>query len=33
MKMFITEDENRWNRKLNFVDENNVVLGYDYTGS
>ena len=29
MKIFNKLEKNGWGRKVNFVDENNVVLGYD----
>lgn len=31
MKVFMAEVD--WTTKINFVDENNVILGYDYEGS
>lgn len=30
MKVFERTDEYGWGNRLNFVDKNNVVLGYDY---
>ena len=33
MKVFKKSDKGSWGNRLNFVDKNNVVLGYDYERS
>ena len=33
MKCFTSNPNSIWSTKVNFVDENNVLVGYDFTGS